>query len=937
MLSIKSEGNQSQGSFDQWATLFREMQTTPNKIPTNYYEAKKIFFQLGFKEVKIDCCVNGCMIYYKEDKDLRQWKKEVPYKRMHYLPLIPRLQRLYASMSTAPYMLWHHQNRRNDDVMTHPSHGEAWKHFDTKHPHFSSESRNVRLGICFDGFSPNVHFSTPYSCWPVIVTPYNLPAHMCMKDPFLFLTCIIPGKESLKAKIDVYLQPLIDELKELWDEGVLTYDIHSKRNFQLKAALMWTINDFPAYGMLSGWSTGGRLACPVCMEDTKAFWLNYGGKNSWFDCHRRYLPEGHPYRRNKVGFKKNVEEDEEPPIRLSGEQIEKNVFDNIMNTIMDTERTKDNEKARLDMAVLCKRPDLNLVQVRKGHWTKPKGNYVLTLQQQKSICKWVQELKMPDGYVSNLQRCVDIKGGKLFGMKTHDCHAFMECLLPLAFKELPDHVWKPLTEISQYFRDLCSSTLRVSDLVQMETNIPVILCKLERIFPPAFFDVMEHLPVHLAYEARICGPAQYRWMYPFEHEIGTYKRSVKNRARVEGSICQAYLARETSSYCSYYFESHIMSKRTRLNQNDDGGVSSSEPTLSIFDQPAAHLHILLNCPEVDTFRSQYEQIHGSNNSLSNFLSWFHEHVKNPSNGITCPYLLSLAFGPKTRATSVGMFKVNGYRFHTPEHASGKKTYNTGIYVKGDGGNDASDWYGTLKEILIVEYPSLVSLRVILFYCEWYDPTRPRKTRRHKDYKIIEVLSTRRYESYDPFILAQKARQVYYMPYPQGCKSNWKVVITCKSQKIMEEAQNESETEVYQNDEPPHARIISETEFPPSLASTSGDVDMIQLQIADLQVPNINNEEDDDIDMEEDDIYQAWRFRAAKRLRGMLHAIRKKGARPYWIPPEVLGELMRRWDTDAYRQLQARNTAAKKSTRGTSLHTAGGTTFPEARLRLVSCL
>ncbi|QHN86094.1 uncharacterized protein DS421_16g543010 [Arachis hypogaea] len=202
--------------------------------------------------------------------------------------------------------------------------------------------------------------------------------------------------------------------------------------------------------------------------------------------------------------------------------------------------------------------------------------------------------------------------------------------------------------------------------------------------------------------------------------------------------------------------------------------------------------------------------------------------------------------------SVGMFKVNGYRFHTPEHASGKKTDNTSIYVKGDGGNDASDWYGTLKEILIVEYPSLVSLRVTLFYCEWYDPTRPQGTRRHKDYKIIKVLPTRRYVSYDPFILAQKSRQVYYMPYPQGYKSNWKVVITCKSQKIMEEAQNEYATEVYQNDEPLHARIISEIEFPPSLASTSGDVDMIQIQVADLQVPNVNNEEDDDIENYDDD-------------------------------------------------------------------------------------
>ncbi|RYR29875.1 hypothetical protein Ahy_B01g054469 [Arachis hypogaea] len=87
------------------------------------------------------------------------------------------------------------------------------------------------------------------------------------------------------------------------------------------------------------------------------------------------------------------------------------------------------------------------------------------------------------------------------------------------------------------------------------------------------------------------------------------------------------------------------------------------------------------------------------------------------------------------------------------------------------------------------------------------------------------------------------------------------------------------------------------------------------------------------DEADDDTRKIWWTEAAKRLRGMLHAIHKKGARPYWIPPEVLGELMRRWNTDAYRQLQARNTIARKSTRGTFLHTAGGTTFPEARLRL----
>jgi len=67
---------------------------------------------------------------------------------------------------------------------------------------------------------------------------------------------------------------------------------------------MWMINDFPAYGMLSSWGTHGKLACPHCMEHSKAFRLHHGGKNSWFDSHRRFLPNDHSFRRNKNAFKK---------------------------------------------------------------------------------------------------------------------------------------------------------------------------------------------------------------------------------------------------------------------------------------------------------------------------------------------------------------------------------------------------------------------------------------------------------------------------------------------------------------------------------------------------------------------------------------------------------------------------------------------------------
>ena len=81
----------------------------------------------------------------------------------------------------------------------------------------------------------------------------------------MFLIVLVSGSRNPKHKLDVFLQLLIAELKKLWDVGILAYDISTEQNFHLRAALMWTINDFPGYAMLSGWSTTGRLACPYCM------------------------------------------------------------------------------------------------------------------------------------------------------------------------------------------------------------------------------------------------------------------------------------------------------------------------------------------------------------------------------------------------------------------------------------------------------------------------------------------------------------------------------------------------------------------------------------------------------------------------------------------------------------------------------------------------
>ena len=120
---------------------------------------------------------------------------------------------------------------------------------------FSSECRNVRLGLSTDGFKAFGQAGQQYSSWRVILTPYNLPPWLCMKEQFMLLTVLIPGPRNPKDKLNVFLQPLIDELNQLWEVGVSTHDISLKQNFQMRAILMCTISDFSAYSMLVGRST----------------------------------------------------------------------------------------------------------------------------------------------------------------------------------------------------------------------------------------------------------------------------------------------------------------------------------------------------------------------------------------------------------------------------------------------------------------------------------------------------------------------------------------------------------------------------------------------------------------------------------------------------------------------------------------------------------
>ncbi|XP_057548066.1 uncharacterized protein LOC130826501 [Amaranthus tricolor] len=373
-----------------------------------------------------------------------------------------------------------------------------------------------------------------------------------------------------------------------------------KENFQLVAALMWTINDFPAYSMLSGWSTAVRYACPYCMDDSQAFYLTHSKKVCWFDCHRRFLDKSHPYRRNRTNFRAGIVEKRDPPIIRTGLEL-LDELDQFGFLRVNEEDALEHNKEVSKYSTGWKK--------RSIFWDLPywKTNTirhnldVMHIEKNvriRALLQWLKSIKFPDGYVSNMARNIDMAKHQLFGMKSHDCHVFMQRLIPIAFRELlPVKVWEALTKLSLYFRSLTTTKLCVEDLRKMEADIPVTICKLETIFPPTFFDSMEHLPIHLAYEARIAGPVQYKWMYPFERYLRHLKLNVKNKAHVEASICNAYLTEEASHFVSHYFEPHSSNKIS---------WKRNSYILDERDYEIAHRYVLMNCPEVDVFISEFK-------------------------------------------------------------------------------------------------------------------------------------------------------------------------------------------------------------------------------------------------------------------------------------------------------------------------------------------
>ena len=411
---------------------------------------------------------------WKSEKKSLDGKRDykVPKKVLRYFPIKKRLQRLFISSNTATLTRWHDKERVDDGLLRHPADSPLWRQFDKDHPEFAAEPRNIRLAFATDGFSPYRSMNVSYSIWLGILIPLNFPPEMCMKDSNFILSALIPGRSSVGSDMDVYFQPLVHDLLDMFENGVRTYDASKGEYFQLHAEIIWTISDLPGLGSVSGFVVSGEAACRDCHSLICSLRLGNGTKTCYMG-HRRFLQGDHPFRFDVDLFGGETEV-RPAPVPLSGEEIlhctanlktvygkdpsgkpaknqsrkegeplvflkrrpiwfllpywkklmlrynfdpmhiGKNVSDNIINTLLGIAgKSKDNLNARLDLQALGIRSDLHPVELEDNKFYLPPAPYSMSPNEKKLFCQVLKSVKFPEGYAADLRRNVLVSEKKL--------------------------------------------------------------------------------------------------------------------------------------------------------------------------------------------------------------------------------------------------------------------------------------------------------------------------------------------------------------------------------------------------------------------------------------------------------------------------------------------------------------------------------------------
>nr|KAJ0194963.1 hypothetical protein LSAT_V11C700384740 [Lactuca sativa] len=425
----------------------------------------------------------------------------------------------------------------------------------------------------------------------------------------------------------------------------------------------------------------------------------------------------------------------------------KNVGENFLGTLLNIEkRTKDTDLARRDLQDMKIGKNLHLVK-KNDRWIKPPAPYVLTPIERKQFCSLVKSVRFPDGYAANLGKNVIVE------------------------------------------------------------------------------QIMMHLCVHLPQEAILGGPVQSRWMYPVERYLGHLKKYVRNTARPEGSIAEGYVVEEALIFCSHYLRGvdSILDKRGTYDDETTSdvrdykldifrlngrGIGKRETVrISNISIKKALWFMLTNCSQVEPYLNKHlnflERQHQaaldfSELQQSTFPSWFSSRIgtmyEQNSSKINEVLLYALSRGPDNRVISHSGYIVNGVKFLVKSRDDHRRTQNCGVTAVGIHNGVEEDYYGYVDEVL--EFSFIKGYRVILFKSIWFNTDRKRKHVMFEPH-FISIDTTKKAYDEDPFVLANQAKQVFYINDPTR-DSGWKIIERSTHRQLWDITDNEDVQDMFEH-------------------------------------------------------------------------------------------------------------------------------------------
>ena len=276
--------------------------------------------------------------------------------------------------------------------------------------------------------------------------------------------------------------------------------------------------------------------------------------------------------------------------------IEKNIAESALKFLFGE---KDTVESRRDLEETGQRRELWL-RPRAGRlrYFKPQAPYVFTDAEKRMFVDAVSAIRTPTGYGSALGK--HLKKSRFLGLKSHDYHCLLQQVIPVSIRTLLQPLQRTaLIRLGKCFSRICARVVVKAEIGALRLYVVETICILEVCFPPAFFDIMQHLLVHLVDEVEMCGPVGGRWMYPYERYLGTLKSYVRSRVHPEASMANGYAAEEALGFCTEYRNLQAYTRRHVWETEEDMGMVGSVMEgrgrvfhLSIAEVAKAHKYVI---------------------------------------------------------------------------------------------------------------------------------------------------------------------------------------------------------------------------------------------------------------------------------------------------------------------------------------------------------